>query len=101
MSRILCTAWQAGPVTGIAFLLAGFAGTPVAVAAPASEAETPVNIVADQIRRQGYKCENPKSAERDAQASRPDEPMWILTCENATYRVRLKPDMAADVEQAN
>ncbi len=25
--------------------------------------------------------------------------VWILTCEDATYRVRLDPDMAAKVER--
>jgi hypothetical protein len=61
--------------------------------------EDPTNIVSDQIRAQGYKCDSPQSATRDAQASRPDEQVWILQCESGSYRVRLIPDMAARVEK--
>ena len=57
------------------------------------------NIVATQIRAQGYACQEPSDANRDQDASKPDEMAWILTCKNATYRVRLVPDMAAQVEQ--
>ena len=53
----------------------------------------PTNIVADQIRAQGFKCDSPQSAKRDGQASKPDEPVWILQCESGSYRVRLIPDM--------
>jgi hypothetical protein len=67
--------------------------------ASASAQEDPTNIVADQIRAQGYKCDSPQSAKRDAQASKPDEAVWILQCESGSYRVRLVPDMAATVEK--
>ena len=69
--------------------------------ASASAQEDPTNIVADQIRAQGYKCDSPQSAKRDAQASKPDEAVWILQCESGSYRVRLIPDMAATVERLN
>ena len=61
--------------------------------------EDPKEIIAAQIRDQGYDCDQPQSATQDAQASRPDEAVWILQCENASYRVRLDPDMAAKVER--
>jgi hypothetical protein len=64
-----------------------------------SAQEDPTNIVADQIRAQGYKCESPQGAKRDPQASKPDEAVWILQCESGSYRVRLDPDMAATVEK--
>jgi hypothetical protein len=67
--------------------------------ASASAQEDPTNIVADQIRAQGYKCDSPQSARRDAQASKPDEAVWILQCESGSYRVHLVPDMAATVER--
>lgn len=67
--------------------------------ASASAQEDPTNIVADQIRAQGYKCDSPQSAKRDAQASKPDEAVWLLQCESGSYRVRLVPDMAAKVEK--
>jgi hypothetical protein len=40
-----------------------------------------------------------QAAKRDPRASKPDEQVWLLTCTNARYRVRLVPDMAAAVEQ--
>jgi hypothetical protein len=64
-----------------------------------SAQEDPTNIVADQIRAQGYKCDSPQSAKRDEQASKPDEAVWILQCESGSYRVRLVPDMAATIEK--
>jgi hypothetical protein len=60
-----------------------------------------VGLLASQLRDQGYRCEDPASAARDATLSRPDEAVWIVKCQNATYRMRLVPDMAARVEQLN
>ena len=70
----------------------------VAEVQPAND-EIPADIIAVQIRKQGYVCNNPSKAKRDPQVSRPDEPVWILTCENATYRVRLVGNMADRVEK--
>lgn len=72
------------------------ATTPLAAQTGEEDAK---DIVADQIRAQGYKCDDPQSATQDAQASRPDELVWILQCEDARYRVRLIPDMAAKVDR--
>jgi hypothetical protein len=74
----------------------GVCGLKVSQALPS---EAPANIVSDQIRRQGYACDEPRQAERDREASRPNLTVWILTCGNATYRVTLIPDMAARVER--
>jgi hypothetical protein len=60
--------------------------------------ESPKDIIAAQLRLQGYKCDAPRSAKRDVRASRPDEAVWLVSCEDARYRVRLVPDMAAIVE---
>jgi hypothetical protein len=57
------------------------------------------SIVAAQIRKQGFACDKPKGADRDSSASRPDTPVWILDCGNASYRVELVPNMAAKVEK--
>lgn len=70
-----------------------------AFAVAAAAQQTPKEDIAAQIRDQGYQCDDPQSAERDEKASKPDEAVWILTCEGATYRVRLDPDMAAKVER--
>ncbi len=59
----------------------------------------PAEIIAAQIRDQGFSCDKALSAERDRERSTPDEAVWILKCENATYRVRLIPDQAADVKR--
>jgi hypothetical protein len=68
------------------------------LAAQAEEA-TPRDSLAAQIRTQGYPCDKPLNATRDAKQSKPDEAAWILKCENAAYRIRLIPDMAAKVER--
>jgi hypothetical protein len=61
--------------------------------------ETPPDILAVQIRSQGYACGKALSAERDAERSRPDQAVWVLRCENITYRMQLTPGMAAKVER--
>jgi hypothetical protein len=70
---------------------------PALITTAASE-DAPVAIISDQIRRQGFACTEPRRAERDRDASRPHQTVWILHCANATYRVTLVPDMAARVE---
>jgi len=67
---------------------------------PAAHAqEAPAEVLAAQLRRQGHRCEGPVKAERDAELSRPDMAVWIIRCTNASYRMRLIPNMAAQVEQ--
>jgi len=62
-----------------------------------SRSQTPTGDVAAQVRSQGYACDEPVTAKRDVRLSKPDLAVWILNCRNATYRVRLHPDMAAHV----
>jgi hypothetical protein len=71
----------------------------IAEAQATENEEIPADIIAVQIRKQGYECQNPQSAKRDPAASQPDLPVWILTCENASYRVRLVGNMADRVEK--
>lgn len=61
--------------------------------------EVSKDIIAVQLRKQGFACENPVSAKRDPDASKPDEEVWLLTCEGVAYRVQLIPDQAAKVEK--
>ena len=56
------------------------------------------SILADQVRDQGNACARAEEAHRDLALSKPDEPVWILKCSNAVYRIRLLGDMAAEVE---
>jgi len=67
----------------------------------AEDEQSPKDDIAAQIRAQGYACDQPQSATRDVQASKPDEEVWLLRCEGASYRVRLIPDMAPRVERIN
>jgi len=79
---------------GVGFFLVA---TPLA--AQAEQGEDPKDIIAVQIRKQGFTCVNPESATQDKEASKPDEPVWLLKCEGASYRVRMMPDQAAKVEK--
>jgi hypothetical protein len=74
------------------------AGTAVSPDAQAQD-ETPADIIAVQIRKQGFSCGKAERAVKDSDASRPDLPVWILKCDNASYRVRLVGNMADHVEQ--
>ena len=70
------------------------------IGSPAQAAgETPRDMLAAQIRLQGVACDKPLSAARDAMRSKPDHPVWVLKCRNATYRISRFPDIAAKVEQ--
>jgi hypothetical protein len=80
-------------LTGLPLAKEGF--SPVARAA----GESPKDVLAAQIRTQGVACDNPQRAVRDAKRSKPDHDVWILTCENATYRVSRYPDLAAKIER--
>ncbi len=61
--------------------------------------ETAKEAIAAQIRRQRFACDKPLSVERDRQSLKPYRPIWVLKCENATYRVDPIPHRAADVER--
>ena len=61
--------------------------------------ETVKGILAAQIRSQGMVCDKSQRTTRDAKLSKPDYDVWVLKCENATYRISRYPGMAAKVEQ--
>jgi len=67
---------------------------------PAAQAaeDRPQDMLAAQIRLQGFACDRALDATRDAERSKPDHAVWVLRCSNATYRVSFAPDMAAKVE---
>jgi hypothetical protein len=64
-----------------------------------SNAQTPADDVAAQVRLQGYQCDQPVTAKRNARLSRQDSAVWLLRCRNADYRVRLDPNMAAGITE--
>jgi hypothetical protein len=78
-----------------AFLISG----PAVRAQQPSGMETLQGMLAAQIRSQGFTCEKPLGAVRDAKRSKPDREVWTLRCSNASYRISRAPDMAAKVEQ--
>jgi hypothetical protein len=84
----------------LSFLLVGAFLSSEADLLPGADAagETPKDVLAAQIRSQGYACDKPQRATRDARQSKPDHDVWVLKCENATYRVSRYPDLAAKVE---
>jgi hypothetical protein len=83
----------------LAFLMLGVpCGERFGSVAKAAE-DAPIDILAAQIRTQGFTCERPQDVTRDPDLSRPDHEVWVLTCDNATYRISRYPDRVADVEQ--
>jgi len=80
------------------FLLGGVRSGIRLTTLPAQAAEEmPAEIIAVQIREQGYSCDKALSARREHPELH--DAVWILKCDNASYRVRLIPDMAAKVER--
>jgi hypothetical protein len=51
------------------------------------KAQTATSALAAQIRSQGFACDEPQNATRDAKLSKPDYDVWVLTCKNATYKL--------------
>ena len=66
-------------------------GTPAA-------AETLQSMLAVAVRAEGFTCDKPLRAAREAKRSRPDRGVWLLKCSNAVYRVTRSPDIPAKVE---
>lgn len=59
--------------------------------------EKAAEIVAAQLRRQGVACSNPKDALPDLGTSVAHEKVWILRCDEASYRVTLSPRTRARI----
>jgi hypothetical protein len=79
-------------------IIAGF--TTNAIAAD-SAYEPPMDLLASQIRDQGFACNKPESAKLEEGQSKPNETVWILKCENDSYRMTVVPDLAAKIEKLN
>jgi hypothetical protein len=79
------------PATALATALAC---APIVLANAEEDAKA---VIAAHVRVQGHPCGTPEAAVRDETLSKPGEAVWTLTCDNASYQVRLIPDMAADI----
>jgi hypothetical protein len=64
----------------------------------AAQSETTAGIIAAQLRRQGVSCTAPESAIQDRENSAANETVWVVRCQESTYRVRLVPRMRAQIE---
>ena len=58
-----------------------------------SAQETAKGLLAIKVRAQGYQCDRPVSAKRDKKHSGPVVSVWVLRCEQNSYRMTLAPDM--------
>lgn len=66
---------------------------------PAIAAEpAPKNIIAAQIRKQGFTCNKALGARPDSTHPKKSGG-WVLTCRDATYHIHLVPHRAAEVER--
>lgn len=84
----------------VALALLGL-GAALALADQASDnsnSQEAASVLAGQVRAQGYSCDKVIEAHVDPSVSLPGLKGWILTCSNATYIVRLRPHMAAEIE---
>lgn len=61
--------------------------------------ETPNEVLAAQIRKQGHECKAPIIAEKDLKRSKPHGAVWKVSCGDISYELRLVPNMAADIER--
>lgn len=63
--------------------------------------EPPMDLLAAQLREQGFACDHPESAQFDADASKPNAKVWVVACKGAHYRMTVVPDVAAKIEKLN
>lgn len=82
---------------GLSTTLVGLFGF-VTLRANAQDNDTSTQIVAVQVRKQGYQCTEPQSSQRQKDASSQHSNVWSLTCKEAKYRVTIRPNRAAVIE---
>ena len=71
----------------------------IPVTASYAQSETPTDVIATQLRRQGFSCTAPQDAMREPKESAPNATVWIVRCDEGSYRVTLVPNLAAKVER--
>jgi len=62
--------------------------------------EAPINLL-EIIQQQGYPCTKPISTQSDSAHANSGEVIWVVKCEDATYRIRLIANRPAQVERIN
>jgi hypothetical protein len=66
-------------------------------AASAAQSEPVPGIIAAQLHRQGVACTTPRGAALDSENSIAHETVWVLRCDEASYRVTLIPHLRARI----
>ena len=74
-------------------------GIAQSASAQSTSTETLKDMLAVQIRSQGFTCGKALDATQDMALSQPDRGVWVLKCDNASFRISRVPDMAAKIEQ--
>lgn len=62
-----------------------------------SDPKISLTVIAAQVRKQGFVCDEPQSVERDALRS--SDIVWLLKCKSTAYRVRPIPSRAWKIER--
>jgi len=83
-------------VVAALYAVGGVIGLTPSVALAAEE--TPADTLAALVRIQGHRCSKVTATDRDAERSRPDAAVWLITCAEGAYRVQLMPHQAAKIE---
>lgn len=97
MTRDRPNSWRIAFTLGILGVVATAPST--AHASGTDSGDMPLDVVAASVRDRGFDCDDPKKAERDEAASKPDEAAWVIDCGNAHYRVTYKGDTGVEVEE--
>lgn len=61
--------------------------------------EPPMDLLATQLRDQGFACDHPDNAHLDQDASKPNAKVWVVECKGVHYRMTVVPDLAAKIEK--
>jgi hypothetical protein len=66
-----------------------------------AQLEDAKEVLAVRVREQNHPCNRPLKAERDEARSKAHDAVWLLRCDNADYRLRLRMDMGAEITRLN
>jgi hypothetical protein len=76
-----------------------FAGLVTTSAMAESGIEPPMDLLATQLRDQGFACDRPDKAQLEEKSSKPNAMVWIVECKGVQYRMTVVPDLAAKIEK--
>ena len=82
-----------------ALILAVCASTLVVPASLNAADTEPAKVTGAAIRSQGMACAEPVTAQRDAAASKPDQPVWLVACSDGRYRVHFMGEAKPRIER--